>query len=65
LPAPSGDLSWPLAAAEKVDEGNALATAAVPMLSNQRLRLSLLTFPPRSFVLPEKQKISAKAIAYF
>jgi hypothetical protein len=35
------------------------------MLSNQRLRLSLLTFPPWTDALPEKQKLSANANAYF
>jgi len=35
------------------------------MLSNQRLRLSLLTIPPWTFVLTEKQNFRAKAIAYF
>src|SRR6202451_3223087 len=64
LPAPSGDLSWAVGALNAVD-GKALATAAVPKLSNQRLRLSLLTIPPWTFVLTEKQNFRAKAIAYF
>jgi hypothetical protein len=65
LPAPSGDLSWALAVAARAEDGSALATAAVPMLSNQRLRLSLLTIPPWTFVLSEKQNFYPKAIAYF
>lgn len=61
LPAPSGDFSCALNAGD----GNTLAIAAVPKLSNHRLRFSLFNSSSRSFHLMERAEFLFEQVGLF